>query len=256
MSENSEQLMRIQDLVDNPMARVPICLCLDTSGSMMKVTGGDYKRTGETKYEDGREWNIVSGGETALKALQEGLESFFTAIKEDEVAKYAAEINVIEFNDDVNCLVDFANIDRQAVPVLKAKGNTHMGEAVNLALDLLEKRKKEYRDNGVDYYQPWLVIMTDGENNGSAAKFQRAADRINELVSQRKLTVFPIGIGEEVNLKALGELSPKRPPLKLQGLKFNEFFEWLSQSVSRTSQSVVGEKVALDTEGLKAWGEI
>ena len=30
----SNDLLRIQDLVNNPTPRVPICLCLDTSGSM------------------------------------------------------------------------------------------------------------------------------------------------------------------------------------------------------------------------------
>lgn len=32
-----------------------------------------------------------------------------------------------------------------------------MGEGVNLALGLLEKRKQEYKDKGVDYYRPWLI---------------------------------------------------------------------------------------------------
>ena len=27
-------LVRLEDLINNPTARVPVCLCLDTSGSM------------------------------------------------------------------------------------------------------------------------------------------------------------------------------------------------------------------------------
>ena len=27
-------LVRLEDLVNNPTARIPVCLCLDTSGSM------------------------------------------------------------------------------------------------------------------------------------------------------------------------------------------------------------------------------
>ena len=38
-----------------------------------------------------------------------------------------------------------------------------MEEAVMQALKLLETRKKEYVDAGVDYYQPWMVIMSDGQ---------------------------------------------------------------------------------------------
>ena len=29
---DNNMLLRVQDLVENPTARVPICLCLDTSG--------------------------------------------------------------------------------------------------------------------------------------------------------------------------------------------------------------------------------
>lgn len=62
-------LLRIEDLVNNPTPRVPICLCLDTSGSMDAVEG-EYVETGETIYEDGRTWNLVTGGISRIDELQ------------------------------------------------------------------------------------------------------------------------------------------------------------------------------------------
>ena len=254
MEDNA--LIRLQDLVDNPTTRVPICLCLDTSASMLAVEGGTYEKTGKTVYEDGRTWNIVSGGDTRLSELQKGLELFFDAINDDEIAKYAAELCVVQFNDTAKCLVDFGSIERQSVPQLTAQGDTHMGEAINLALDLLEKRKREYKDKGVDYYQPWLVLLTDGEDTGSKEELQQAVERVVHLVNSKKLTVFPIGIGKKASMSTLQKLSPNRSPLRLQELKFSEFFEWLSKSVSRTSQSVPGKLVTLDVEGIKGWGTL
>ena len=52
---DNNMLLRVQDLVENPTPRVPICLCLDTSGSMGAVEG-DCVPTGETIFEDGREF--------------------------------------------------------------------------------------------------------------------------------------------------------------------------------------------------------
>jgi len=253
----SNLLLRLQDLVNNPTPRVPICLCIDTSGSMGAVIGDDYVQTGRTIFQDGKTWNVVTGGKSRISELQNGIESFYESIKEDEIAQYSAEICIVEFNINANCIVDFANIERhEEIPKLIPKGDTALGEGVNLALDLLERRKEEYKEKGVDYYQPWLVIMTDGVANGAESELNRAIVRTQELVNSNKLTVFPIGIGDEAGMETLKQLSPKRIPLKLQGLKFREFFAWLSQSVSRTSQSTPGEKVQLDLEGLKDWTEL
>ena len=57
-------------------------------------------------------------------------------------------------------------------------------------------------------------------------------------------------------MNTLARFSPLRAPLKLKGLRFKEFFAWLSQSVSRVSQSALGESVMLDTAGIQGWGEL
>lgn len=140
--------------------------------------------------------------------------------------------------------------------MLSASGMTPMGEAINLGLDLLERRKEQFRSVGVDYFQPWFVLMSDGAPNGAADQLARAKQRMDSLARDKKLSVFPIGIGAHADMKALAEFSPMRSPLKLKGLKFREFFEWLSQSVSTTSQSIAGESISLDFEGIKGWAEL
>lgn len=229
MSHND--LIRNEDLVNNPTARVPVCLCLDVSGSM---------------YGD------------PIDELNEGIRLFYDAIKEDDTALYAAEVCIVTFGgDNASCLVDFSSLELQPdPPILQADGMTPMGEAVNIALDLLEKRKTEYKSKGVDYYQPWLVLMTDGVPTSDATVLSTSINRTVDLVQKKKLSIFPIGIGKDADMDMLGKYSPGRSPLRLQGLKFREFFEWLSQSVSRTSQSMPGEKIQLDTEGIKGWGEL
>ncbi|MFJ3466180.1 VWA domain-containing protein [Pseudomonas sp. NPDC090201] len=220
-----EFILSQEDLVDNPTARIPICLVLDVSGSM-----------------DGE----------PLRELQAGVQMFYEAIREDEVAQYAAEISIVTFGSEAKRTVDFMAIDRQDVPALVADGSTAMGQGVNLALDLLEVRKADYQRAGVDYYQPWMVVMTDGEPTDDISQ---ASKRIHSLSAEKKLTVFPIAIGPGANLDKLAMLSPGRPPLRLKGLNFKEFFMWLSRSVSRVSQSTPGETVTLDLEGIAAWGQ-
>lgn len=252
------ELLRMQDLVNNPTARVPVCLCLDTSGSMARVVGGEIESTGERIYKDGQMWEVVTGGVTAIAEMREGVSAFYKELRNDEVAQYSAEVCIVTFGGtDAELIVDFSNIDRQPeLPELIAEGDTPMGEAVNLALDCLEKRKSEYKSKGVDYFQPWLVLMTDGAPNGDARELSRAISRTVEMVNDKKLSIFPIGIGDDADMTTLARFSPKRTPLRLKGMRFKEFFQWLSQSVSRTSMSMPGEKVSLDVKGIEGWGEL
>ena len=225
------ELLQLDDLVNNPTARVPVCLCLDVSGSME----GD-----------------------PIRELNEGVRQFYEAIREDEVALYAAEICIVTFgHKGAQCIVDFAGLEHQPeAPVLTANGMTPMGEAVNLALDLLEQRKNAYKDKGVDYYQPWLVLMTDGEPNGDKNELARSINRTVDMIDSKKLTIFPSGIGEDADMDTLARFSPKRTPLRLKGLCFREFFQWLSQSVSCTSTSMPGEHITLDLDGIKGWAQL
>lgn len=219
-------ILRQEELVENPTARLPVCLVLDVSGSM--------------------------AGEP-IRELQSGVETFFAAVLEDEVAQYSAEVAIVTFGGTVDLALDFASIQRQQIPSLKATGSTPMGKAIEQALRVLEARKAEYKNAGVDYFQPWLVLMTDGSPTDDIAK---AKGLINDQVNGKKLAVFAIGIGNGADMSTLATLSGGRAAMKLKGLSFQEFFVWLSASVSRVSQSTPGDKVSLDTSAMSSWASV
>ena len=95
--------------------------------------------------------------------------------------------------------------------------------------------------------------MTDGAPTDNT---DEAVERISTLLKQKKLSVFPIGIGQQADMEVLAEFSPGRDPLRLRGLEFRNFFEWLGKSVQKVSASTPGERVALDIEGIKGWAEV
>jgi len=209
-----------KDLLDNPTTRVPVVLCLDVSASMTI---------------DGR-----------IDQLNKGIQEFFRSVSDDKIAKWAAEICIVTFNNEATKLVDFNYVDKQKEAFealkLKASGNTAMGAAVELSLSLLDQRKAEYRKKGIDYWQPWLVLMTDGQ---ATDNIDKAAEQCSKLVDEGKLVIFPLALGRGANLEELKAFSPKRAPLRLNEHKLSEFFNWLSQSVRTTSQSTPGATVKL-----------
>lgn len=230
---STDLIITINDLVENPTARVPICLVLDVSPSMSVHHKGDAA--------------------SAMEALNEGVVAFFKAIEDDEMARYAADIAIVTFSDTAEGIVDFGPVGTPPPQLVVRGGGTSIGTAVKLALDALDHRKTQYQRTGVDYYQPWLVLMTDGAPTDST--HVTVAPIVREFVERKKLSVFPIGIGSEADLSTLAQFTPRKP-LRLHGLKFAEFFEWLSRSVAATSRSTVGEDVKLDLDGLNSWATL
>lgn len=194
------------DLIENPTPRCPCMLVLDTSGSM------DGERMSE---------------------LNAGLAEFINAVRADEFAAYSIEVGIITAGDSVEerLLFTAAN-DIDGFHPLAACGYTPLGGAVALALQRLNERKQLYLQAGVPHYQPWLVIISDGEPTDS---WKEAAQQAREMSKNRKLVSLAVGV-QGANLDTLGMFSSKAA-LPLQGLKFGEFFEWLSQSMIRVSAS-------------------
>lgn len=194
------------DLISNPSPRCPCELVLDTSGSM-----------------DG----------AFIRELNAGVQAFIEAIKDDEMASFSVELGVITAGGRVReelPLTTACNI--QDFSPLSATGNTPLGEAVELALQRLEDRKAEYKRAGVAYYQPWLVIISDGEPTDS---WQAAAQKAMSLSQSKRLVVLPIGV-DGADMGILSQFS-HRGAKALGGLKFRELFEWLSASMARVSAS-------------------
>ena len=268
MSMIDMDLIREQDLATNGGERVPVCLCLDTSGSMLTVTGAEG--TGQYMKIDNQTYELAKGGTSRLKTLQMGINLFYDAVYADVMARYSAELAVVTFDDKAEVRSDFSRVEytiegqktRIEVPNLEAHGSTNMGLGINLALDILNKRKEMYQKQGVDYYQPWLVLMTDGEDNGSPAELEKARQRIRELVNDRKLSVYPFFIGEddsdeaEQGMRTLASLSPKQEPLRIGVRQMKGMFQWLSKSVvAASSGELEPGQTTIDQFVVKSWND-
>ncbi len=145
---------------------------------------------------------------------------------------------------------DFATIDHFTPPRLEASGFTPIGEAIDCALDRLEARKETYKANGIQYYRPWIFLITDGAPSDC---WQLAAQRVREDEAKRRLCFFAVGV-KDANTKILAQIAPpERPPIKLEGLDFRSLFVWLSTSMKRVSSEKIGVAVALPPVG---WGQI
>jgi uncharacterized protein YegL len=108
-------------LVENPEPRCPCVLLLDTSGSM-------------------------AGGK--IDQLNEGLRVFEQELKSDSMAAKRVEIAIVTFGP-VQIAQTFVTADGFIAPTLTASGDTPMGGAIEYAVEMVKRRKSDYKAAGV-----------------------------------------------------------------------------------------------------------
>jgi uncharacterized protein YegL len=212
------------EFAENPEPRCPCVLLLDTSGSMQG---------------------------SPIVALNAGVRTFRDYLVRDPLASRRVEVAVISFGSQVTVQQDFVTVDQFDPPALEAEGLTMTGTGIIQALDMLQERKARYRANGVTYYRPWVLMITDGEPQGEPDEMVlEAGKRIRADEEAKRVAFFGVGV-QGANMEKLGKLGV-RPPVKLVGLNFTEMFVWLSTSMQRVAQSRMDTQVPLPPPGQSA----
>ena len=182
-----------------------------------------------------------------IAALERGFAQFCDYLHNETLASKRVEVAVVTFGAAATVMVPMQEA-RALQPIgFTASGTTNMAAGIHLALDIIEDRKHAYKAAGLQYYRPWILLLTDGKPN--AAAFDEAVERLNAAEASKGVIVFAVGAGPRVDYRQLGRVSVQRTPAPLDGLKYTELFAWLSASLSNVSHS---QDFASSDDGLNA----
>jgi len=159
---------------------------------------------------------------------------------EDPLACLRVELALVAFNNWAKVEVDFCSPENFNPPTLTASGGTNLGAAILEGLEILRARIEEYRAAGNNYYRPWLLLVTDANSGDDIAE---AARLVKETEFKKRLSFFGVGV-LGADMDELARLSI-RPPLHLDGIKFQDLFQWLSVNLSSVAISQPGDQVPL-----------
>jgi uncharacterized protein YegL len=117
-----------------------------------------------------------------------------------------------------------------------------MGAALEQAVDMVSQRRQVYRGNAIKSYKPWIFLITDGAPTDDITG---AISKITNGEGQGDFTFFAVGV-DQADMNVLSQISTKRAPLKLNGIAFEELFNWISDSLAQVSSDDPGvESVSL-----------
>lgn len=199
--------------------------------------------------------DISSSTGDVREIINQAMKKLLLRLKKSPNFKKSVDLLVIFFNGDVEVKVNFEpleNVDSEQLMIQSVTGYTDTGKALLESLRLLDEKKKEYKTNMIEYWQPKLFLITDGYpcawlgSPDSARreiedKYAMAAGEIRQLEESRKLSFAAAGIqrqgGVSANMNKLKELSDHVVCVSegLSGMnRIESFFELIGATVLDT----------------------
>jgi len=224
MAEKNMERIPYVEFADNANERTPCVLVLDCSGSMR---------------------------DEPIKQLNSGLKALEKELKDDIDASSRVQLLIIKASgeDEVTIESDWVDAMNFSAPMMEAGGLTPLGKAMETALQKIEEQKCLYDSCGITSKRPWIFLISDGEPTDYG--WEDAAEICRYAQKNKKVVIHAIGT-QGANLDKLAKFS-LLPPKRLTGLRFTEFFLWLSRSVSCISKAAPNANNYLDD--ITDWNE-
>lgn len=217
-NQAGKELADLLEFDDNPEPRCACVLLLDRSASMSR----------EGRIDD----------------LNRGLAGLRAMMSQDALTASRAEIAIIAYNHDAELVMDFTPAHRFDPPEIQASGNTNAISAIRMGIDLLDRRKEQYRQAEINYYRPMMFLLSDGQiinrQQRNHEQVQAIRNELQDAHDQRRIAFFAIGVGHQADLPSLEFISPTRPR-RMGDQAFSAFFQWLSNSMATISHSDPGD---------------
>jgi Ca-activated chloride channel family protein len=182
----------------NSNAPLSVAFVVDTSGSMREIISGSTAQTGGTQTIDGNTYNVVTGGNSKIGIITEGLKKIINSDK----LKNSGRISIIKFDDTAKVLLPFIGADdknktliSEAIDdLMKYSGGTNMGAGLKETFGLISKETGNKK----------IILFTDGQTSD-----EDLVKEISSELAKENIPVTAIGIGEDWNEELITFITDK-----------------------------------------------
>lgn len=146
----------------------------------------------------------MSNGKSRFQNAVDEFEQTLLKLAANETLAENVHLSVLLFGDNrVDCIIDGVALCDIKIAELcqnlrsrQCSGGTPMGRCIVEALDRLQAAKERARNAQIEYAQPILMILSDGEPTDSMVEAKRRIDELADVNGQQKVVPLFMGIGE------------------------------------------------------------
>ena len=170
----------------------------------------------------------------SIDQLNFGIQSFIREIMADKPnLGQKLELGIITFDTTVTRVSEPKLAEFTNFKPLTVNGTTMMVDGIREGIKMVGQRKEWYKATGQPYFRPWVIMITDGDpDSDQQGELPKLAMEIRQGMDDEDFWFMAIGV-TGAKMATLEQIShDKMEPRKLSGLKFSEFFRWLSSTIA------------------------
>lgn len=165
-----------------------------------------------------------------IEEVNQGLQYFTDFIKDNQIARHRLDVTIISFGEAVTVLQENVSADDLNPPMLQASGETPMGEAILIALEILDSQKQFYKAEDIEYIKPIIICLTDGQPTDKET-FRAATEELLIKEAQNSVSFYCFGCNQ-ANMTVMQNMRTKHKPMSMSTLDIKNFFKLISVVVS------------------------
>lgn len=174
-----------------------------------------------------------------IDGVNAGMRQLLLDLHSDPHALETVWISIITFSATATQILPLSELIGIRAPHLKVQPGTGLGAALRL---LRECMAREVRTHSAEFkgdWKPLVFLLTDGDPTD---EWREEARLLKEPTpsGSKKLNLIAIGCGEDANPLVLNEIADTVLMMGESELDFRSAFQWISSSLSVSSQQLAG----------------
>lgn len=168
-----------------------------------------------------------------IEDINHMLRRFYEDILESDSACPRIEITLISCDIPTRIIQQPSIVENFTMPTLNAKNDSNIIDGIKMAIEVVEGRKQYYREQGIPYKRPWIIIISNGECDAESIKnnLKQLVDFRDEAIYNKRYFIQSIAIDENADMNVLDFVATNKT-IFMKDAKFLHFFRWLSGSLA------------------------